>query len=384
MKIIRILLVLVLSSLLLLTVHAQEVRPDRVMRVVVDALRIRSAPTTEGSEIVGMLHLDDYVVVLEYSDEHWVKIEAPDGIVGWSCVALEDEVFLEPLEVDYGTEINFVLRNWVGEPVPAARFEFVGSPVYCTSDDDGAVWFSPVPIGGWDLRCVLGDASAVVAGAVDPERKGEAVYTVDLNGPHSLTVHHTYADSGIAKPNIYIYPIGETEVSVKLGFPAGGRITVSDPPYGDGWRVTVTPEGTINGEHTFLFYEGRSDGAHLQRSRGWIVKSEELDGFFRKNLAVTGFYEREIEDFVEFWVPHLTDHPYFAIYPQYNPIYGEIVSLDVEPEPHSLIRLAYVIEGLEEEISLMPATIPAFEAGGFTVHEWGVILSPADVSAYLY
>jgi len=32
----------------------------------------------------------------------------------------------------------------------------------------------------------------------------------------------------------------------------------------------------------------------------------------------------------------------------------------------------------------MPATIPAYEIGGFTVHEWGVILTPGDMDAYLY
>src|SRR4030042_1353741 len=138
------------------------------------------------------------------------------------------EVYLEPLEMDYGTEIYFTLKNWGGEPVPGVRLELAGTPVYCTTDDEGEVWFYPVPVGAWDLRCVLGDACAVVAGAVNPERKDEAAYTVDLDGPHALTVHHTYAESGIAKPNIYIYPVEEAEVSVRLTFPAGGGHAVAD------------------------------------------------------------------------------------------------------------------------------------------------------------
>ncbi|MCK4593276.1 carboxypeptidase regulatory-like domain-containing protein, partial [bacterium] len=271
-----------------------------------------------------------------------------------------------------------------GAPVEGAVVDLVGTGKSYVTNGEG--WFSDmlVPKGTWDLRVTVGDRSALLEDAAPTEAEcSEETYAFNLYTDYRLTITIEEAD-GIAKPNIYIYPTEVTEVSVKLSFPAGGLVTVSDPPYGDGWRVTVTPEGTINGEHTFLFYEGRSGGAPLQRSQGWIVKREELEGFFRKNLAVTGFYEQEIEDFVEFWVPHLTDHPYFALHPQYNAIYGEIVSLDVEPEPHSLIRLAYVIEGLEEEMELMPAEIPAFEAGGFTVHEWGVILSPADVSAYLY
>jgi len=384
MKTVARLFVLMLVPALLSPAGAyDEVRPDEVLRVAVDALRIRSAPTTEGSEILGMLHLDDYAVVLDYADEKWVKVEAPDGTVGWSCVELGDEVYLEPLAVDYGTEIYLALRNWEGNPVVGARFELVGTPIYYTTDDGGEVWFFPVPIGTWNLRCVLGDASAVVMDAVNPERKDEAAYSVDLDGPRTLTVHHAYAESGIAKPNIYVYPVEEAEVSVRLSFPAGGGITVSDPPYGDGWRVHITPEGIIDGERTFLFYEGRS-GGEVQREAGWVVPRDGLETFFRENLQATGFYGPEIEDFVEFWVPRLDDHPFFAVYPQYNPIYDGLVGLEVEPDPWTVIRLASVVEGLEEDFDLMPATIPAYEIGGFTVHEWGVILSSGDMDAYLY
>src|SRR4030042_5416210 len=181
MKTVTRLLVLMLTLIFLTPVGAgDEVRADSVLRVAVDALRIRSAPTTEGSEVLGMLHLGDYVVVGEYADENWVGMVAPDGTAGWACIELGDEVYLEPLEMDYGTEIYFTLKNWGGEPVPGVRLELAGTPVYCTTDDEGEVWFYPVPVGAWDLRCVLGDACAVVAGAVNPERKDEAAYTVDL------------------------------------------------------------------------------------------------------------------------------------------------------------------------------------------------------------
>jgi hypothetical protein len=376
--------VMMLVLMLISPVDAyDEVRPDEVLRVAVDALRIRSAPTTEDSEVLGMLHQSDYVVALEYADEDWVGFLLPDGTEGWACIQQGDEVFLKPLDVDYDTEIYLSLQDWEGNPVVAARLELAGTPIYYTTNDQGDVWFFPVPVGTWDLRCVLGDASAVVIDAVNPERKDEAAYSVDLDGPHTLTVHHAYAESGIAKPNIYIYPVEESEVTVRLTFPAGGGITVSDPPYGDGWTVTVTPEGIIDGEWTFLFYEGRSSGS-VQREAGWIVRREDLEGFFRENLAATHFYGPEIEDFVEFWVPRLNDHPFFAVYPQYNPIYEGMVGLAVEPEPWTVIRLAYAVEGLEEYFDLMPAAIPAYEIGGFTVHEWGVILSPGDMDAYLY
>ena len=46
-----------------------------------------------------------------------------------------------------------------------------------------------------------------------------------------------------AKPVIYLYPEGETTVSVQLDYT--GQLTTTYPAYGDGWTVTAGVDKTI-------------------------------------------------------------------------------------------------------------------------------------------
>ncbi len=212
------------------------------------------------------------------------------------------------------------------------------------------------------------------------------------------------------KPNIYLYTETETDVHVWLSFVGEGWMTVSEPAYIQGWDVTVTPEGRItayepvyfidpetgehwpipargepSGEYDYLFYEGDVAGPG-QLERGWLVDQEELEGFFQENLAAYGFQGREIDDFLEFWVPRLTDRPLYAVYPQLGEDYEKLVSMAVFPKPDSVLRLVYAIRGLSHELDYKIAEpeIPPFEREGFTVVEWGVILKPDDAEFYLH
>jgi len=178
----------------------------------------------------------------------------------------------------------------------------------------------------------------------------------------------------VDKPNIYLYPEEAIELDVEIVFPNGGMVVDSVPDYGDGWHVTVEPSGLIDGQYEYLFYEG-SLGDYSQYDAGWVVPVEELEGFFRDNMALTGFTEKEIDDFVEYWIPRLTDYPYYAMYPQYNDQLEDMLRLEFSIQPDSLIRLIYCIRGLADgNLSLAEPTVPVFEREGFTVAEWGVIL----------
>ncbi len=121
-----------------------------------------------------------------------------------------------------------------------------------------------------------------------------------------------------AKPNIYLYPKTTTKMNVTLDFPNGGNVVKSIPDYNTGWNnITVEPNGKINGKYTYLFYE--SDNRDFsQYSEGWIVKKENLESFFRKNMSDYGFKGQEIEDFIEYWIPLLKDSNSYAVYPQLN------------------------------------------------------------------
>lgn len=177
------------------------------------------------------------------------------------------------------------------------------------------------------------------------------------------------------KPNIYIYPEETMELDVNIIFPHGGRITTSVPPYNtDGWHITVEPSGIIDGQYEYLFYESTQPD-YGQYEVGWVVAREELEDFFRDNLAQTGFNEKEIADFVDYWVPRLLEYPYYAIYPQYNDELEEIIKLNFSARPDNLIRLIYSVRGLENNnLDIQEPVIPQFARNGFTVVEWGIIL----------
>jgi hypothetical protein len=88
-----------------------------------------------------------------------------------------------------------------------------------------------------------------------------------------------------------------------------------------------------------------------------------------------GFEGREIDDFIDYWIPKLDDYAFYSIYPQKERTITNVIKLDFSKQPDSMLRLFYVIKGhnqLPDE--LLEPTIESFERNGFVVTEWGVIL----------
>lgn len=176
------------------------------------------------------------------------------------------------------------------------------------------------------------------------------------------------------KPNIYIYPASIRSMSVKIVFPVGGTIIKSIPEYMDGWNITVTPNGRINNQFDYLFYESINPDM-FQYSSGWVVKRDSLLQFFTNNLSRVGFYENEIYDFIEYWIPRLMERPYYIIYPQFSDNINKVIRLSFSIEPDNVLRLFYVIKAANySSIILNTPIIPKFERKGFVVTEWGVVM----------
>ena len=178
-----------------------------------------------------------------------------------------------------------------------------------------------------------------------------------------------------AKPNIYLYPEATIDLSVSISFPQGGHLTKSDPEYGNGWDVTVEPDGTIDNYHTFLFYEALVP-AKYQEERGFVVKKEHLEEFFTENLTKSGFEGQEIEDFLEWWMIRLLDSPYYVIYPQYENDIAKLIQIEFSQKPDNFRRLYYLVqrtENPEDFAELEPPTIPPFERKGFFAVDWGLV-----------
>jgi len=281
-----------------------------------------------------------------------------------------------------------IVRNLDGETVPDASVElfaareteeeeserasdpekrpwlFTDEPLYrTTTDTEGRYSIEDVQPGHYDACC--------------SHDYYEWVYALGLDlaaGEENHQNFTLYPFTEVEKPNLYLYPEAETEVTVRLGFPAGGGVTASEPTYADGWKVTIEPDGRIEGGYDYLFYEAQVP-PDWQFDRGWVVQQRQLEEFFNENLTAGGFNERETADFIEYWVPRLDDKAFYVIYPQYARDIEPLITLTIYPEPAEILRLYYVISGVDRVDRYVPEPeIPSFHRYGFTVCEWGVVL----------
>ena len=171
-------------------------------------------------------------------------------------------------------------------------------------------------------------------------------------------------------PYIYLYPETQTDISVELGLVQGGQIIESEPPYNGGWNVNVTPDGTIDETYDYLYYESLQP-VPLDYRYGWVLDGADLESELRNLLSSLGFIEKEINDFIEFWIPKLGDADYYAVYPQ---DVESFVSLNITPRPDNILRTLLLIRPLAYHVNIPPPPEPEqFVRDGFTVTEWGVI-----------
>ncbi len=178
----------------------------------------------------------------------------------------------------------------------------------------------------------------------------------------------------VYKPNIYIYPIVETELNIQILFPSGGRIVESIPQYYEGWDVTITNDGKIDSTYDYLFYESKNPDL-TQKEFGWLVKQNNLEIFFQNNLKESGFNKNEIKDFTAYWIPYLKEYEYYELYPQYNSTIERMTVLKFSVPPLNIFRLWYSIKGRKDNNIVMTApTIQTAKRDGFSVLEWGVIV----------
>lgn len=190
--------------------------------------------------------------------------------------------------------------------------------------------------------------------------------------PEYISPSYTELEPDVCyKPVIYLYPEEETDVTVKLGF--NGRLTVTDPEYGEGWTVTARPDGTLicgGEEYPYLFWEGDRD-FDLDTSAGFCVNGEDTEEFLLEKLAYLGLNEHETAEFMEFWLPYMRKNPYNVI-TFAGTDYTDNAALDISPAPDTVIRVFMVFSPVEEYVDIPAQTLEkAPERSGFTVVEWG-------------
>lgn len=208
--------------------------------------------------------------------------------------------------------------------------------------------------------------------------KGGLTINVDQNTicVHSATESAPSFPGVVKKPNIYLYPTHQQEVTVKLTF--AGTIAVSYPAYNPqlgGWQVTAFPDGKIINkadrlEYSYLFWEGKDAGIKYNLSEGFVVAGKDTMKFLQTTLARMGLTPKEYNEFIVYWLPKMQDNKYNLI-TFAGKEYTDSAKLEITPQPDALLRVFMAFKPLSTEIRIKMPAIKQFVRKGFTVVEWG-------------
>ncbi len=186
----------------------------------------------------------------------------------------------------------------------------------------------------------------------------------DIYGEYSGTVD---------KPIIYIYPEEEMNVTVKLL--NSSLLTVSYPKYEDGWNVIAKKDGTLfdlntNRSYYGLYYEGKNSLATVKND-GFVVEGKDTVDFLEEKLEILGLNEREINEFIVYWLPRLEGNKYNYIRFETLEEINNYMPMKISPEPDTFIRVIMDYKALDKKVDVEEQKLTKVVRKGYSVVEWG-------------
>ena len=185
----------------------------------------------------------------------------------------------------------------------------------------------------------------------------------------------------VCKPAIYLYPEETTNINVKLDL--DGKLTESIPTYDseNGWNVKAEPDGKIEkcnnvtmkqcNNYDYLYYEADIKNITVPKD-GWVIQRSAIGDQLSDILTKLGLNEKESRDFLEYWVPKLSEKPYYFMTLMENEELNNKEKLIFSQNPDTLIRVRFLFEGLDRPIDVKPLNLPETpERVGFTAVDWG-------------
>lgn len=175
------------------------------------------------------------------------------------------------------------------------------------------------------------------------------------------------------KPIIYIYPEEEMDLTIKLGIP--NNISYSYPEYNNGWEVKAYPGGKLidkktNRELYALYWEGKVD-KEVKINEGFVVRDEDTTKFLEEKLSILGLNDREIEEFIIYWMPILKENKYNLIRFATPEEINEYMPLEVSIKPDTMIRVLMEYKPLDERVEVEEQVLKQTTRSGYTIVEWG-------------
>ena len=175
------------------------------------------------------------------------------------------------------------------------------------------------------------------------------------------------------KPIIYIYPKEEMDLSIKFKYDK--NLTSTYPKYDSDWNIHVDTSGTIydyktNRNYYALYWEG-IDNTKEDFSEGFLVKGEDTAKFLEEKLSIIGLNEREINEFIIFWLPKMENNKYNLVRFRTTEEVNEYMPLEISEQPDTLIRVIMDYKPVDEFISIKEQELVKQEREGYTIVEWG-------------
>jgi len=188
-----------------------------------------------------------------------------------------------------------------------------------------------------------------------------------------LEIEANFSNFNPGKPVIYLYPEEKMEVVVRT-WPK--LIEESIPPYNNGWRVIASPDGTLfnlsdGKKYPYLFWEGKSNNPKINRTKGFVIKTEEVENFLAEKLQKLGLNRKETADFIEYWAPRMKSLSYVYVYFMPQPDFDKLIPIEIIPNPDTIIRVYMLFKSLDEPITVHEQEIITPQRKGFTAVEWG-------------
>ena len=191
----------------------------------------------------------------------------------------------------------------------------------------------------------------------------------DYNIQKESTLHMV-----LRKPIIYLYPEKSMKISVNLNI-SEAKFTAVYPKFNEKnntWNVEGNPNGDIKIEnkiYPYLYYE--CDSYFTQETNeGFVVEDKNAIDFLEEKLKILGLNDKEMTDFITFWLPTLLSNKVSLCTFQTQTFFDHI-KLNVAPKPDTLIRIFLSIKKIDSPIEIKEQKLEHIERKGFTVVEWG-------------
>ena len=177
----------------------------------------------------------------------------------------------------------------------------------------------------------------------------------------------------VDKPVMYIYPIKEMDLNIKLG--NSNLLSTTYPEYNSGWNVHVDENGNIYDYNTkrnyySLFWDAKDD-TKINTKEGFVISKEETVNFLEEKLEYLGLNEREIEEFIIYWLPQLNKNNYNYIRFRTIDEINDYMPLYFDKKPDTLIRVIMDFKGLDKKINVKEQKLEKVTRSGYTIVEWG-------------